>query len=92
MIFFRADVIEKLVEKPTDEYVVIPLHCVSLPGYTYKCVSKITDIRLQTLQDKDLILLLENIVRGGISSVMGDRYVKSDDENEKIFHIDATIL
>ena len=25
-----------------------------------------------------MILLLENNIRGGISSVMGDRYVKSD--------------
>ena len=50
-----------------------------------------TDIKLQTIQDKDLILLLENNTRGGISSVMGDRYVKSD-ENEKILYLDATKL
>ena len=52
---------------------------------------KYTDIKVQTLQDKDLILLLENIIRGGISSVMGDRYVKSD-ENRKILYKDATNL
>ena len=44
---------------------------------------KYTDIKLQTLQDKDMILLLENIIRGDISSVKGDRYVESD-ENKKI--------
>ena len=52
---------------------------------------KYTDIKLQTLQDKDLILLSENNIRGGISSVMGDRYVKSDD-NKKIIYMDATNL
>ena len=52
---------------------------------------KYTDIKLQTLQDKDLILFLENNIRGGISSVMGDRYVKSDD-NKKIIFMDATNL
>ena len=52
---------------------------------------KYTDIKLQTLQDKDLILLIENNIRGGINSVMGDRYVKSD-ENRKILYIDATNL
>ena len=52
---------------------------------------KITDTNLQTLQDKDLILLKENIILGGISSVMGDRYVKSDD-NKKIIYMDATNL
>ena len=48
-------------------------------------------MNLQTLQDKDLILTLENIIRGGISSVMGDRYVESD-ENKKIIYIDSTNL
>ena len=35
--------------------------------------------------------MLENNIRGGISSVMGDRYVKSD-ENKKILYIDANNL
>ena len=52
---------------------------------------KYTDIRLLTLQDKDLILLIEKNIRGGISSVMGDRFVKSD-ENKKILYRDATNL
>ena len=63
----------------------------SLPSYTYQCALKYTDIKLQTLQDKDLILLIENNIPGGIGSVMGDRYVKSD-ENKKILYIDATNL
>ena len=46
---------------------------------------------MQTLQDKDSILTLENNIRGGISSVMGDRYVKSD-EKKKILYMDATNL
>ena len=50
---------------------------------------KYTNIKLQTLQGKDLILLLENNIRGGISSVMGDCYLKSD-ENKKILYMDAT--
>ena len=49
---------------------------------------KYTDIKLQTLQDKVLILFLENNIRGGISSVLEDRYVKSDD-NKKVLYIDA---
>ena len=35
-----------------------------------------------------MILLKENNIRGGISSVKGDRYVESDD-NTKIMYIDA---
>ena len=46
---------------------------------------------MQTLQDKDLILLLENNIRGGISSVKGDRIVQSDD-NKNIIDIDSINL
>ena len=63
----------------------------SLPAYTWQCGLKYTDVKLDTLQDKDMILLLENNIRGGISSVMGDRYVKSDD-HKKILYIDANNL
>ena len=52
---------------------------------------KYTDIGLQTLQDKDLILLFEKDVRREISSVMGDRCVKLD-ENKKILQVDANNL
>ena len=38
-----------------------------------------------------MISLLENKIRGGLSSVMGDRYVKSD-ENKKILYVDANNL
>ena len=38
-----------------------------------------------------MILILENNIRGGISSVMGDRYVRSDG-NKKILYIDANNL
>ena len=90
-VILLADVFEKFVEVSSKEYIIIPLYCVSLSGYTYQCALKYTDIKLQTLQDKDLILLIENNIRGGISSVMGDRYVKSN-ENKKIFYMDAINL
>ena len=90
-VFLLADVFEKIVKASTEEYKINPLYCVSLPGYTYQCALKYTVIKLQTLQDKDLILLIENNIRGGISSVMGDRYVKSD-ENIKIIYANATNL
>ena len=63
----------------------------SLPGYTWQCGMKYTDVKLQTLQDRDMILFLENNIRGGISSGMGDRNVQSD-ENKKILYVDANNL
>ena len=90
-VILLADVFEKFNKISVEEYGINPLYCVSLPGYTWQCGMKYTDIHLKTIQDKDMILLLENNIRGGISSVMGDRYVRSD-KNKKILYIDAKIL
>ena len=90
-VILLADVFEKFILSSYEQFKINPLYCVSLPGYTWECGLKYTNIKLQTLQDKDMILLLENNIRGGISSVMGDRYVKSD-ENKKILYIDANNL
>ena len=90
-VLLRTCVIENFLEISINQFDINPLFCVSLPGYTWQCGLKYTGIKLQTLQDKDKILLLENNIRGGISSVMGDRYVKSD-ENGKVLYIDANNL
>ena len=50
-----------------------------------QCGLKHTGNNLQISQDKQMILLLENTLRGGISSVYGDHYVKSDEKNDKIY-------
>ena len=68
-----------------EQFKINPLYCISLPRYTWECGLKYTNIKLQTLQDKDMVLLLENNIRGGISSLMDDRYVKSD-ENKKYLY------
>ena len=69
---------EKFLKVSINEFDISPLKCVFLRGYTSQCGLKYAGINLQTLQGKDMILLVEYIIRGGISSVMGDRYVKSD--------------
>ena len=54
----------------------------SLPGYTWQKGLEITDIKIQTLQDKDSILLSENKKSGCIVSSIGTKYVKCD-QNKK---------
>ena len=75
-VLLLACVFEKFMKISNNEYGVNSLCCVSLPGHTWQCGLKYTGINLQNLQDKDMILLLEKIIRGGVSSVMGDRYVQ----------------
>ena len=90
-VLLQACVFEELIKVSVNELGINPLYCVSLPGYTWQCGLNYTAIGLQTLQDKYLILLLENNIRGGISSVMVNRYVKSD-ENKEILYVGANIL
>ena len=90
-VLLLACVFEKFIKMSVNEFDINPLYCVSLPGYTWQCGLKYTGINSQTLQDKDMILLLENKIRGGISSVMGDRFIKSD-ENGKVLYFDANTL
>ena len=81
-VILLADVFEKFIKVSLKEFEINPLYCVSLPGYTWECGLKYTNIKLQTLQDLNMILIIENNIRGGISSVMGDRYIKSDEEQK----------
>ena len=81
----------KFVESSTQEYKINPLYSYSLPGYTWKAGLKLTNIKLDYTKCKELLLLLENNIRGGISSVMGNRHVQSD-ENKQILNIDANNL
>ena len=68
-----------------------PLYSYSLPGYTWKAGLKLTKIKLDYIKCKELLLLLENNIRGGISSVMGPRFIESN-ENTKLLYIDANNL
>ena len=86
-----TDVFENSVQTSIEEYGINPLYSYSLPGYTWKAGLKLTNIKLDFIKDKEFLLLLENNVRGGISSVMGPRYNESD-ENTKLLYIDANNL
>ena len=90
-ILLLACVFEKFIKVSVNEFGIKPLYCVSLPGYTWQPGLKYTGNNSQTLRDKGMILLLENNIRGGNSSVKGDRYVKSD-ENKMTLYIDIKNL
>ena len=86
-----ADIFENFIKTAIKEYKINPLYCYSLPGYTWNAGLLYTQIKLDYIKDKNLLLLLENNIRGGISSIMGDRFIKSDDKT-KIIYIDANNL
>ena len=59
-VLLLACVFEKFIKVSVNQFDINPLYCVSLPSYTWQCGLKYTGINLQTLQDKDLALTLEN--------------------------------
>ena len=59
-VILITDVFYKFVKVSTKEYGNNLLYCFSLPGYTYDCALNYTDIKLQTLEDKDLKLINRN--------------------------------
>ena len=90
-ITLLTGVFEKFSKVSTEDYGINPLYCVSICSSFLQCCLKYTDIKLQLLQDKDMISLNENNIRCGKSKDKGDHYIKSD-ENKKILHKDATNL
>ena len=89
-----AKVFENCAQTSTEEYGINPLYSYSAPGYTWKAGLKIKDLIKDTAKlpsGEELLLLLENNKRGGISCIMGDRDVESDG-NTKLSYIDANNL
>ena len=58
-------------------YLILILSVVLVYLVKRGCVEwKLRKLKKKTLQDKNMILLLENDIRGVISNVIGDRYKK----------------
>ena len=86
-----ANFFENFIKVSIKELDNIHLYYVSLPGYTWQCGMKYTDNNLQTIQHRILILLFQSNIRGGISLVIEDGYVKTE-YPKKMLYIDANTL
>ena len=56
-VLLLACIFEKFIKVSVHDFDINPLYCISLPGFFCQCGWKYTGINLQTLQDKDMILL-----------------------------------
>ena len=76
------------------EYELDPAHFLSLPGLAWEACLKKTDIELEFLTDYDMLLMVEEGIRGGICHSM-HRYAKANtkymknynNNNEKLSYI-----
>ena len=82
LLFYELMFFRKNLNVSTTDIDTYCLFRMSLAGFTWQCGLKDTDFGRENRQDYEITLLLEKNIRGGISSVMGDRYVRSDDKKK----------
>ena len=73
------------------EFKLIPLHYVSLPGFSFDCWLMSSGVTLDTLQDKQMLDDFVEAKRSSICGIMGDRYIDNSD-GESVWYIDANNL
>ena len=70
-----ADVFENFRNRCLEVYELDPAHFLSLPGLTWQACLKKTNIKLKLLTDYDMLLMVEEGIRGGICHSI-HRYAK----------------
>ena len=96
-----ADVFNNFRDMCLKEYELDPAHFLSLPGLAWQACLKKTNIELELLTDYDMLLMVEEGIRGGICHSIhryakaNNKYMKNYDKNEEssyIQYLDANNL
>ena len=88
-----ADVFENFRDMSIKEYELDPSHFLSLPGLAFQACLKKTNIELELLTDYDMLLMVEEGIRGGICHSIhryakaNNKYMKNYNNNEESSHI-----
>ena len=76
-----ADVFENFRNTCLKVYELDPAHFLSLPGLAWQAYLKKTSAKLESLTDYDILLMVEEGIRGGISHVIHNIKVELDLSN-----------
>ena len=96
-----ADVFNNFRDMCLKEYELDPAHFLSLPGLAWQACLKKTNIELELLTDQDMLLMVEEGIRGGICHSIhryakaNNKYMKNYNNNEEssyIQYLDANNL
>ena len=96
-----ADVFENFRNACMKNYELDPAHFVSLPGLAWQACLKKTNVELELITDYDMLLMIEDGIRGGICHTI-QRYAKANNkymnnynknkESSYIHYLDANNL
>ena len=81
-----ADVFNNFRNMCIKEYELDPAHFLSLPGLAWQACLKKTNIELELLTDYDMLLMVEEGIRGGICHSI-HRYAKANNKYMKNYNI-----
>ena len=96
-----ADIFENFRKSCLKNYELDPAHFVSLPGLAWQACLKKTNVELELLTDYDMLLMVEEGIRGGICHAIqryakaNNKYMKDYDKKKKpsyIQYLDANNL
>ena len=80
-----ADVFENFRNTCLEVYELDPAYFLSLPGLAWQACLKKTSIKLELLTDYDMLLMVEQGIRGGICHSI-HRYAKANNKYMKNYH------
>ena len=96
-----ADIFETFRQSCLENYELDPAHFVSLPGLAWQACLKKTNVELELLTDYDMLLMVEEGIRGGICHAVqryahaNNKYMNNYDKKKKssyIQYLDANNL
>jgi len=101
-VLLLADVFENFRDTCQEKYGLDPAHFYSAPGLAWAAALKYTGVALELLTDKDMLMMFEKGIRGGMcqaimhhaqanNKYMGVHYEK-DEESSYIMYVDANNL
>ena len=100
-VLLLADVFENFREVCLENYKLDPAWYLTAPGLSWDAMLKTTEIKLELLTDPDMLMMIENGTRGGVSMISNryseanNKYMDSHDETKPskyIQYLDANNL
>ena len=80
IVLILTEIFQNYIDTCKEAYGINPVYSYSTPSFTWKAGLKMTGVKLDYKTNDTLRILLENKMRGGPSSCMGNRYVKRGKE------------